>query len=169
MAILSGGPFRPTMTAKAIKQINLQSFASIQKIFINAGRNSAQISQVCDIYGEASSLEKWQIIEVENLFEKEKKLSSVWFKPGIELMKHVTGEYLFAQNDDDFVDENFFEIMYQEMIKNQNTVTAIGLQKKWYWETASITEPEPGEWENRPVAAPGFHVFNEIVYKNNHS
>jgi len=173
VVVLTGGKPRHHMTAQAIKSINSQSFKSIQRILINNGRDENEIRTIESNLGNSSSLHGWEIINMGLNSYNPHDLTSVWGPTGQAVIESLKGEFTFLQNDDDFLAEDFFELIDFDFNNYPSAQTAIGQVHTWNWDTNSADMYFPNKLVNRPIIESGQKLFERIInlqdyeYSNN--
>jgi len=163
VVVLTGGKPRHHMTAQAIKSINSQSFKSIQRILINNGRDENELQKIESNLGKSSSLRGWEIINMEVNSYNPKDLASVWGPTGQAVIGSIKGEFTFLQNDDDFLAEDFFELIDLDFNNYPTAHTAIGQVHTWNWDTNSADLNFSSKLDNRPIIESGQKLFEKII------
>jgi hypothetical protein len=169
VVVLTGGPSRTEMTARAIQSINTQSFGSIQRILINNGRSKEELNEIETFFGIQSSLQDWEIIQLGRNSYNPEDLTSLWGIPGEAVIDLLVGEFTFIQNDDDFLSQDFFERIDENFRKHPQALTAFGLAIDWNWETLTASEREYGSWVDRPLIESGQKLFTRVHSGHNSS
>jgi len=164
VAVLTGGNPRNFMTASAIRSINLQTHSSIQPVFINNGRSVNELKLIQKTFGSDSSLSNWEVIDMGTNTYDPKDLTSVWGKPGEIFLSKIKGDFVFIQNDDDFLDKEFFKLIDLKFTKYPEAITAFGQVFKWDWNINSVIQSD-NNYYGRPELENGLDLFNK-VYKD---
>jgi hypothetical protein len=164
VVVLTGGPPRSQLSAKCIDSINSQSYQNIQKILVNNGRPSTEMTQIIefksiDVVNEAENrLQNWEVLSLKDSAFDPLDYTSIWKIPGITALNKVKGKYLFCINDDDYLDKDFFLNMSNLFLKYPDAITAFGFPLTYEVKSGKVSAPKFGSWVNRPEYEDGINV-----------
>lgn len=161
-AVFTGGPPRPEMTAKAIRHIELQSHRNIQKILISNGRRPAELEKIFSLAGIANGFSDWEVVALQEVYEPS-DLTSPYRVPGRFLLPRIVGEFLYVQNDDDFLSPDFFELINEDLLMFPDANTAIGFPINYFHDTGLQELPPESAFKDRPLIEQGQDLFDRVV------
>lgn len=162
-AIFTGGPKRPELTARAIQYINNQSFGDIQKILVNNGRTATEVKQIFELTSQPKCIREWTILNVKKNTYIPEDPRSVYRIPGQLLLTNLHSNFTWIQNDDDYVEIDFFERMYSNLLLSDEIVMCSGTPYKSIHNSNEIIPPDPSCFRERPLLESGQKLFNKVV------
>lgn len=162
-AIFTGGPKRPELTARAIDSINNQSFGDIQKILVNNGRSTTEVQQIFELINRPNRISEWTILSVpQNTYIPEDP-RSVYNVPGQLLLSNLNSSFTWIQNDDDYIEIDFFERMHTNLLLSDKIVMCSGIPYKSLHNSNEIIPPDPTCFQGRPLIESGQKLFNKVI------
>lgn len=169
VAIFSGEvKSRMPKTLNSINSINIQTYSNIQKILINGGSPPHQTSELIN---NGANLVNWVVIDFPiDTMEAQTGPSHKW--NGQAALHASTGDYFFSMNDDDFLQEDFFERMAKLFIKYPTAVSGMGLPIVYDYDSNSFgTKPICIDKKGnlRPEFEPGIEVVKKIFFSDRNS
>jgi glycosyltransferase involved in cell wall biosynthesis len=115
--------YRPKMLKNAVTHILEQTYTNIELIIVNNGATKETIEYIEEVIKTDSRIKVVNFEENQFSWDDPHKLIRICYNAGLE---NATGDLVFYQSDDDWVNFDFIEKMVNLFVNNEKCTSAIG-------------------------------------------
>lgn len=153
--------YRPKMLKNAVTHILKQTYTNIELIIVNNGATRETIEYIEDVIKTDSRIKVINFTENQFSWDDPHKLIRICYNAGLE---NATGDLVFYQSDDDWVNFDFIEKMVNLFVKNEKCTSAIGRVVNCLYNGKVINMYDIKE---RAIYINGFDLAMDYILKEN--